>query len=870
MKHFIIIFLLTLLMSMIGAKASAHDIAVANADGVTIYYDYINYNTELKVSYRGSSYDSYSNEYSGDVVIPERVIYNGKTYSVTSIGYSAFSDCSGLTSVTIPNSVTSIDNWAFSGCSGLTSVTFHCKNINSCFSNHSSIKQVIIGEEVTSIGDNAFLNCSGLTSLTIGNNVTTIGKNAFYNCDLTSLTIPNNVTVIEEWAFYNNLGLSSVTFGNSIKKIEGKAFLYCEKLCTVNLPNSLEYIGESAFGHCNSLLSILLPENVTTIEKWAFQDCNSLTSISIPKSASTIGEGILIGCYKLNSIIVDSDNTHYDSRNNCNAIIETNNNTIISGCKTTTIPFGMEHIGDYAFCGIFHKIEEIPSIIIPNTIVSIGSNAFANSRAIRSIVIPAKVESIGENAFYGCESLSSVTVGHQTPATINSDCFFYAPKNILYVPKGSKAAYETATGWKDFKEIVEYTVYGDPTANTLQLTDVETYKGKQVEIPIALNNQHDITAFQFDLYLPTGVTVATKSNGKLMIETTERMEGSFTLSSNTIDNFVRVTGYSADGDSFTGSNGDILKVTLDIAESVADGDYSISLKDIVLSDVNNTEFHPADVQGKLTVKSYMLGDVDNSGAVNINDVVCIINHILNKHVSVFIAEAADVDGSGTININDVVTLINRFILQKESAPKQLAAAPKTTITDDNYLHLAPIEIKPGETLEIPLLMTNVNIVSAVQGNIKLPAGLSFVTKSNGRPDTKGNDNRAEDFTLSCAIQEDGSLTFAQYSGDGFTYEGNEGAILTFKIKADEDTAAGTYQVTLNEVVLSIEGVGYEYPDRTSTLTITPSTGIGTLLTNGLPFDIYDLNGRIVYQKQQKLTKLPKGIYIINGRTVMVK
>lgn len=411
---------------------------------------------------------------------------------------------------------------------------------------------------------------------------------------------------------------------------------------------------------------------------------------------------------------------------------------------------------------------------------------------------------------------------------------------------------------------------GDPTANVLTVSNITGNKSVPTVLPIAMTNEKSITAFQFDLYLPTGVTVATKSSGKMLIETTERMEGSFTISSNTIDNFVRVTGYSADGDAFTGNSGDILKVTLNIASSVADGDYTINLKDIVLSDVNNIEYHPADATCTLTVKSYMLGDVDNSGAVNINDVVCIINHILNKPVSIFIAEAADVDGSGTININDVVTLINRFILMKDGAPKRMAAVPMAAVTDDNYLHLDAIEINPGETLEIPLLLTNVNTTAAVQGNILLPDGLSFVTKSNGRLDVKNNDARAEDFTLSCALQDDGSLTFAQYSGDGFTYEGNEGAVFTFKIKAADDAVAGTYDVVLRNVVLSIDGVGYEYSERTSKLTILSTTGIDSLLTNGQPFDIYDLNGRKLYQQQTTLPHLQRGVYIINGRKVVVK
>ena len=156
MKNLKFSFLLTVLLSMGGARALAHDIEVANADGVTIYYNWANNKTELSVSYRGNySYD-YSDRYTGNVVIPESVAYNGKTYPVTSIGEWAFYGCSSLTSVTIPNSVTSIGGSAFSGCFGLTSVT--------------------IGNSVTSIGGSAFSGCSGLTSVTIPNSVTSIGK----------------------------------------------------------------------------------------------------------------------------------------------------------------------------------------------------------------------------------------------------------------------------------------------------------------------------------------------------------------------------------------------------------------------------------------------------------------------------------------------------------------------------------------------------------------------------------------------------------------------------------------------------------------------------------------------------------------------
>jgi len=170
--------LLLFAMILLPLVASAHDIEVKNADGVTIYYNYINDGKELAVTFLGSGYSDYSNEYQGNVAIPEEVTYMNRTRKVTSIGGGAFYGCKNLTSVTIPNSVTSIGGRAFEGCSGLTSVT--------------------IPNSVTSIGEYAFDYCSGLTSITIPNSVTSIGDEAFRGCSgLTSITIPNSVTSIE-------------------------------------------------------------------------------------------------------------------------------------------------------------------------------------------------------------------------------------------------------------------------------------------------------------------------------------------------------------------------------------------------------------------------------------------------------------------------------------------------------------------------------------------------------------------------------------------------------------------------------------------------------------------------------------------------
>ncbi len=179
------------------------------------------------------------------------------------------------------------------------------------------------------------------------------------------------------------------------------------------------------------------------------------------------------------------------------------------------------------------------------------------------------------------------------------------------------------------------------------------------------------------------------------------------------------------------------------------------------------------------------------------------------------------------------------------------------ITEDNYLHLADIEINPGETQEVELLMTNSDVVAAIQGNMKLPEGLSFVIKNNGRLDVKNIDERAEDFTLSCAIQADGSMTFAQYSADGFTYEGNSGGIFKFKIKAADDATPGTYEITLTDMVLSIGGVGYDIPSHTSSLTIIGAVVVPEITADNKEREYGEENPQLTYTATEELNGVPE-------------
>ena len=303
-------------------------------------------------------------------------------------GASWYSQRDKIKKLIIEDGVTNIGNRAFSGCSNLTSIA--------------------IPNSVTSIGNTAFSGCSGLTSITIPNSVTSIGRSAFSSCKgLTTVIIPNSVTSIGDYAFNGCKGLTSITIPNSVTSIGVCAFLYCSSLTSITIPNSVTSIGLMAFDGCSGLTSITIPNSVTSIGGNAFRECSNLTSITIPNSVTSIGGNAFQNCFALTSITVEEGNTYYDSRDNCNAIIETKSNTLIRGCNNTVIPNSVTSIGNAAFS----SCKGLISVTIPNSVTSIGDGAFYGCSGLTSVTIPNSVTSIGNfNTFNGCSALTSITV----------------------------------------------------------------------------------------------------------------------------------------------------------------------------------------------------------------------------------------------------------------------------------------------------------------------------------------------------------------------------------------------------------------------------------------------------------------------------
>ena len=397
--------------------------------------------------------------YSGIVTIPETVSYNDRVYTVTSIGNSAFSSCSGLTSITIPSSVTSIGYYAFRSCTGLTSITIPSSVTsigNSAFSGCSNLMNIVVVDdnpEYSSLDGIVFnkdktkiILCldNKKGSVTIPSSVTSIGDYAFSGCSgLTSIDIPSGVTLIERSAFSGCRGLTSVTIPSGVTLIRDYAFSSCSGLTSVTIPSSVTLIGFSAFSGCRGLTSVTIPSAVRSIEDYAFQDCSGLTSVTIPSSVLSIGDFAFSGCSGLKSAnIEDGDNVllirSFSFENN-------SFESIYLGRNISNIDIGEVIKGKLSS-------EKLTSITIGPKVSSIGNALFSGCSALTSVTIPNSVTVIESSAFSNCTNLRVVNIEDgDEKLDLARSAFSGTPVKELYLGRSLDAYLNSNTSMGDLK-----------------------------------------------------------------------------------------------------------------------------------------------------------------------------------------------------------------------------------------------------------------------------------------------------------------------------------------------------------------------------------------------------------------------------------
>ena len=348
--------------------------------------------------------------------------------SVLTIGKRAFAENDYLETVRIGNGVRDIGDYIFGGNYGITITNIGNKveHIGKGVFEYSIIEQANLPSTLITIGAMAFIGCSGLSTLSIPNSVISLGESAFSGCkDITSLAISTSMTEIKPSTFEACTNITSVYIPNSITSIEDRAFNNCTSLSPLTLPINLNSIGWRAFAGCRSIPAITIPKTVNSIASEAFELCTGVLSVE-----------------------VEYDNTKYDSRNNCNAIIETATNKLLFGCRNTTIPNGVTSIDANAFrgCGF-------TSIIIPNSVTSIGSQAFRDCSNLTNVTISESVTSIEYETFYGCSSLTSVVIPDSV-TKIGDNAFHYC-ENLTAITIGDNVTEIGSGAFSECKNLTE-------------------------------------------------------------------------------------------------------------------------------------------------------------------------------------------------------------------------------------------------------------------------------------------------------------------------------------------------------------------------------------------------------------------------------
>ena len=967
MKHLKHLF--TALLLLCSVAANAHDFEVAG-----IYYNITDEtNKTVEVTYRGSLSGDYSNEYTGDVTIPETVTYNYVTYSVTSIGNYAFYDCSGLTSVVIGNSVTSIGSTAFSGTAwynnqpnGLiyagkvlykykgtmpdnTSITIKDGTLgiaDGAFSGCSGLTSIEIPNSVTSIGDYAFEGCSEIKRFTIPNSVTSIGRSAFsgtvwYNNqpngliyagkvlytykgtmpDNTSITIKDGTLGIAGGAFYDCDGLTSIEIPNSVTSIGNEVFYDCDGLTSVTIPNSVTSIGEGAFYDCDGLTSITIPNSVTSIGNQAFNNCSRLTSIEIPNSVTSIGNGAFWYCEGLKTVINfsnltfekgSSDNgdiAHYadkvinapggemtgdfcfftaDGKNYLAGYIggdteitlpasykgesyEIAANAFKQNSSITNVNFtnGVTCIGENAFsgCTALEKIE------LPNSVTSIGNLAFYSCYGLRKVVVPENITYIGESAFENCTALAEIR--SFIPAVrlfVPGDYAFEGVDKdacILYVPQDAKKAYATTAGWSDFANIID----GGNMFTVTYIVDGEGYATDSVA--------YGDEVVLIDEPVREGYTFSGWSEVPAKMPAEDiTVTGTFAVNSYAVTYMLDGNVYEA----FTVEYGaEIPAVDTPVREGYTFSGWSEIPERMPANNIT--------IEGKFTVKSYTItyvvdGEVYATDSIAYGDEVVLIDEPVREgHTfsgwsevpATMPAEDITITGSFTVNSYTVTYMLDGEVYEMFTVEYGAEIPAVDTPVREGYTFSGWSEIPatmPAEdiTVEGSFAVNTYVVTYIVDGEVYATDSVAYGDEVVliDEPVREGHTFSgwsevpatmpAEDITIT------GSFAVNSYT---VTY------IVDGEVYATDSVAYGDEVVLIDEPVR--EGYTFsgwsEVPatmpagDITVTGAFTKTdTGIEQVMVDGGEIVIYDLNGMRIIDVQE----LKRGVYIVNGKKVLVK
>ena len=806
---------------------------------------------------------------------------------VETIGSYAFAGCRNAKfNPALPETLTAIGDYAFQNCANLYAVTLPAslQTIGAHAFEASNVQEAVLPAGLKTIGAYAFRHCSNITRVTLPDGLTTLGEGAFQQCEAlvtADLMNPMDITSIPRYAFDGCSGLRNVYLPFFIEAVGDYAFRDCASLRQIQFVAPTKTIGAYAFSGCRSLKSLDLfkCENFTTIGEYAFSGCTSLKSLNLPKSLETIGEYAFSGCQAIS--VISSPSLVPPT-----IVSESALNGIDKDVCVLTMPKSVYL--DYFRAPYWGQFVEYTASVLVG-VDGQGSVMYSNNfgTAPTPVKVAAFYATAGEGEGVEEDEGDGITAEAYDSANIcakdNSTLTFR-----IVPDEGNEIKSVTYAGEDVTAQVVDG-LFTTPVINGDTNLDVSfvastdyiaipvsaVSKGAEVVVPVELVNTTEVMGIECKVQIPEGFSVAKKADGSLKVEQTER-KADQTLTAAVDGNVltVKTSGTQA----YTGNTGAVFTIAIAPDEATAPADYVLKVTDVKFVNATGVASRP-DAKTTLTLRDYVLGDVDSDQLVAINDAVIVMNHIVGADTPAFNAKAADMDGNGSVEINDAVLIMNTVV-----GTESTKSIKKTSATEPNAdeLTAADIEICQGGTAMLSLDLANLDALTAAQFEITLPEGITAGKAEAGE--------RASRHMIKTNMVGN-VLKVAMLSAESADFEGSEGAILVLPLSADKAMPSGSYGISLRNVKMSdARGNLFILPDTDSSVVVKDWSGVDSVAFDRLR--VYGGNGEICIESPadtmiqivavdgrafaveasagKTAVAVSAGVYVVNGQKVIVK